>query len=60
MNTLEEFFKNRISFKVEEYYDVTSLSLSLQFLADEFTYTILLKKSFASPNIRIPNILTNN
>ena len=37
MNMLEEFFKNRISFKVEEYYDVTSLSLSLQFLTDEFT-----------------------
>ena len=42
MNTLEEFFKNRISFNVKEYYNAVSLGFDLDCLADVFTYNSII------------------
>ena len=42
MNTLEEFFKNRISFNVEKNYRAVNLAFYVDYLADEFIYTSII------------------
>ena len=39
MNTIEEFFKNRLSFNVEKRYRTGNICFSVDCLWDEFIYT---------------------